>query len=399
MSRIFADIEDDLFSGLPEEEESLFGSDPEDEEFGDVDGASLLLEHYGEDLEELDFSMDGGGLFSSSISASDAESPVPAPSPNRVDGSRVSMARRVRDGASGASGAGYVKGVQDALTSFGLVEPALQARMGVLWGDAATGSPVTLPDSFGALPKGSKARVFDANAAIEADAAELPPVYVADTAGARDRLSAGHHGEVSPPFSIEDRFGDAAVAGYIGSQRRAGARRAAERSVATASSTSAAPSGHGAAFVEDVEASPHLFSDGTILDPVYGKLSPVPCPSCSGCSAEDVEAGHAKDCGICDGNGAVLVPDSDRGMWSSIRYGSLVPLWLGLGLEVANAALDATAGGESAPAPRKVKRRRPSFQWTSSPTDSVSDDVARAVVPERWLDTAATTGTPPSTST
>jgi hypothetical protein len=351
--------------------EDMFGAEGDlDALFAEEDGTDLLLQHYGEDLGDMEF-------FGTEPIEVEAPAAMEAP----LQG-RIAMARRVRrEAAPGLLQAGYVKGVQDALVHFGLVDPALHARMGLLWGEAAAGTPITLPDSFGALPAGKKTSLFDPNGSIEADASELPPVYVADTTGVRACLSSGRAKDASASFALEDRFGDAALAGFVGTQRRAGSRRAAERALSSASSQSAPSSGHGAAFVEDVEAAPHLFSDGTILDPVYGKLRLTPCPSCSVCSAEDVKAGHAQHCGLCDGHGAVLIPQEDASMWSGIRYGSLVPLVLGVGAEVVDGLLGSSAASSVS---RPVKRRRPAFTW-STPEAGEGEDVARAVVPDRWL--------------
>ena len=403
------------------------------------DSAASLLDHYGVDADEVEFDLDGaededvfggeafpemdvgedpdgevGGTLFSTFSEAEAEAEAGEPTSVTTpvtSSSRLAMARRVRAGAGAdAYGAGYLRGLADALAHVGASDPEVESRMGRLWHEAAdTGvSPSSaLPDAFGALTRratmATRPSGLVKGASIEADHVELPPVYVADSAGVREQLTAGSHLGSHGEFAMEDRFGDAALAGYVGSQRRAGARRAAEQSIATAAAkTAGTVPGRGAAFIEDREAEPRLFSDGSILDAVYGALRPVPCPSCSSASAVEVKAGHTTGCGVCDSYGAVLVPETDAPSFLGVRYGFLVPLIVGLGGALLDRpeVVDRLIGAEK-PKPKRKKKAMPTFQWTDpveteaevEATPEAAPEVARAVVPSRWFQA------PPSTST
>lgn len=396
-------------------------------------GVSLLFSHYGGDsIEDMDFGEDafgedafgstdeeedlgldaeedddlelpiGGALFSGLPEEEEAEVSAPV-----LTEGRLGMARRVRSGlGADRFGAGYIRGVQDALAHSGVSDSDLQARLSLLWGDSVVGgsTPSAVPDVFGAMSRSKPlAESFmDGASAIEADSADLPPVYVADTIGIRANVASGEHFGSQGAFPIEEHFGDAVLAGYVGKQNRGGSRLAAERSIAGAAKRSAVtqPS-NGAPFVEDTSANPHLFSDGSILDAVYGKLRVMPCPSCSSCSAKDVQAGHAKECGVCDAYGAVLVPETDAEHWVGVRYGFLVPLLVGLGgvlLEDpeirgrVTGAIDQVTGRPK-PAKKKKKRIASSLAAVESVEAPLEEapEVARAIVPERWFEEVSAT--------
>jgi hypothetical protein len=172
-------------------------------------------------------------------------------------------------------------------------------------------------------------------AAVEADAATLPPVYVADTGGFQEDLATTREAtgaEVEPVgnFTIEDRFGETARVGLIDRQGRAGARQAANAALARGQDLLAsAPASDTAAFVEDGAAEPILYGDGTLWEPVYGAMSAVPCPSCAAVHYGAAQAGSGHDCAVCDGYGAILVPTADAPAWNGVRYGILLPLIAG----------------------------------------------------------------------
>lgn len=155
---------------------------------------------------------------------------------------------------------------------------------------------------------------------------ELPPVFVADDDEV-ELLVDDDSAEVSDEaFGVCDRFGSS----WSGTQEAFG--RLACRSASSKASRygaarlqRAAPARE-SAFVQDVRATPVMFSDGKVYEPVYGRMHPVPCPSCT-------QAHDTSGCTICEEFGAILVPDSDVDSFVSSKsyYGLIIPLAIGLG--------------------------------------------------------------------
>jgi hypothetical protein len=175
---------------------------------------------------------------------------------------------------------------------------------------------------------------------MEADSSTLPPVYVEDEAGFEEDaedLDIESFGSVP----VEDRFGAVCRYGFVGGQPRRGARKAAHRSVLDAKTTlgSVKPGGRPAPFVEDPNARPVLYSDGKIVEPVYGALCPVPCPSCTRTTDADAAKGASQTCVVCEQYGVILVPKDDiRTYVSSPHYGFL-PLLTLAARPIVNAAV------------------------------------------------------------
>ena len=333
----------------------------------------------------------------------DAEAPpAPVEVPSR---SRVLMARRVRQGSAPNSyQAGYVQAFRDLLAHMGTHDPEANRRLLSAWHETLDVNGTVAPREvelaraqFGALDP-ARLPLPSSMAQVEADAEELPPVYVADTMGAEEAILAHGVPESYGEFSIEDRLGDAALAGFVSGQRRVGSRRAAEHTLRHSSEKNqSTPVSQGAVFVEDVEAEPRLYSDGHVRDAVYGALRAVPCPSCSSIPLDQVQAGAAHDCGVCDGHGALLVPSADASSWFGVRYGSLLPILLGIGVEVIDEFAPMSAepsGKDKTGRPRRPRRPPTAYHWSeealSAPSSGLTEGPEsvsglRAIAPTHWV--------------
>ena len=215
--------------------------------------------------------------------------------------------------------------------------------------------------------------------AVETDAEELPPVYVADSEGvdeALDEVDEGVDSEQTRPFSVSESFGHSfrstvsgsprsstrtalARAAGLGSQRL----RRADRSVAPLP------------LLNDQAAKPLLLSSGKVVEPVYGHLQLLPCPSCSPMSSEAVHYGAHESCGACDGYGAILIPDADVDTYGASYGLALIGL---LGSAAAGATARAFDKGAIFPEAREklaAKLDEESQGW---------DPEKRALIPKRW---------------
>lgn len=256
--------------------EDLFFDDYEDEE--DL-----------EDLDDLDF---------------DEEPSSPPTSPM----GRVGMVSKVRQEYGRISSSPH--GVQAHLPSYQVPTyqvpshqvPSYQAP-GVIHGLHALIPQVkiaTVP-SYGAV-NGQK------QASVEAGPTSLPPVYVADPVTA-SQIKIGTRPQ---SLQMETSFGAMADRGIVGCQVRPRAKKAAQNAVFRgAQAVANAPFRPPQPFVEDRSASPVLLSDGRVVDTMHGELSTLPCPSCSRMTRKSAYGGQGDDCSVCDGFGAVLIPDSD----------------------------------------------------------------------------------------
>jgi hypothetical protein len=190
------------------------------------------------------------------------------------------------------------------------------------------------------LPTAADAALADEVPSVDveavADASELPPVYVAEEdPSAVEGESAGGSLEDVEAFgglSSCDRFGATAEYGFVKGQRRSPARTAASRALRIAERRMAtARPGRPAMFVEDNDAEPVMYGDGAVYDAVYGRMCPVPCPSCSSLSERAAYGGASTECLVCSSFGAVLVPDGDLPNYQAGRYGFLFVPFLAAG--------------------------------------------------------------------
>lgn len=143
---------------------------------------------------------------------------------------------------------------------------------------------------------------------VEAGPSSLPPVYVSDPVTA-DQIAVH-----TPPQTLktESHFGASADRGIVGCQIRPRAKKAARNAVFRgAQAMSSAPFHPPQPLVEDPSAHPVLFSDGRVVDSMHGELSTLPCPSCARVHSKSVFGATSDDCPVCDGFGAILVPDAD----------------------------------------------------------------------------------------
>lgn len=294
--------------------------------------------------------------------------PVPSPGSSFSKGSRLGMAKAARRSIfSGDLGAVYALGFRDAIAHAGgdddLAEEtygsllALLAPAVVPFVQGASGSdPAAPPDdtfrdigrkvgeALGLRKRAKKPRaspVPTVNPAgglreevpavpVEASADALPPVYVADSIEARkvvDGLGDDVHSAISGQVPLQEAFGATVHHGWVSSMRRDRAKDAVVSAIKSGESRlRLAPSDAVAAFAEDVEAEPLLYADGTAWDAIYGRLSAVPCPSCGSVHPEAAFGGVAKDCGVCHGYGAILIPEDDLSMYASaLKYDVLLP--------------------------------------------------------------------------
>jgi hypothetical protein len=347
-----------VLSDLDEESEESFLFDTIDD----------LLDENEEEDEDAD-----GSRLQELLTAKDTEPEAPSTG-------RRAMASRVRKARKGPSeeafGRGYAHGYVHAMKDHGAGPEVLQEAYGRIWTEvqgaargvtslaaeaskgflggqplsgvaaeawsAATGS--ASPKAF-AHQAGVAARQQFSNylspaavaentsvddTVVEADALSLPPVYVADEEGFEEDLGEDVATvEFGGTLRIQDRFGAVCRYGFVGSQPRRSARQAAHRAVLVGQKEIFSPSrALPSPFVEDPNADPVLFSDGRIVDAVYGALVPVPCPSCT--RLQDRQARHRNDpdhtCLVCGQYGAILVPKGDVSSFVAGTSYGLLPL-------------------------------------------------------------------------
>lgn len=165
-------------------------------------------------------------------------------------------------------------------------------------------------------------------AAVSAVEDMFPPLYVADDMTPADSIA--EFDEVD--LDMETEFGATCVGGMVA---RCGAnskvRKAAINSIWRGSKAiKNAPYGRASTFVEDPSCQAVISGDGRIYDSVYGELCVCPCPGCARVPPNASFGATARDCAVCDGYGAILIPkDEVPGYVSSESYGwvqFLVPL-------------------------------------------------------------------------
>ena len=164
------------------------------------------------------------------------------------------------------------------------------------------------------------------DASVEAGPEEMPPTFVAEEDEIlEESLDEAPEGGVyaTEAGEMSESFGASAHHGFSSWLRRPSAKQAAEKAMAYGSmGLKRADLLEPHALIEDTEAEPVLFSDGSIWDPAYGAMAAVPCPSCAQVSygAAENRAHHA--CVVCGGHGAILVPASDLGYVKREGYGA-----------------------------------------------------------------------------
>lgn len=185
------------------------------------------------------------------------------------------------------------------------------------------------------------------DAEVVADATTLPPTYVADDEGAEHAVAQQEQEpDESAPMAPVDTFGASFSAGCLARQPRDGARGA----VKAAASFGLVRMRRAArrpfsSMVHDTHARPYLLSSGVVREPVYGRMAMVPCPSCARVRVEAFGR-NGCSCPLCEGHGAILMPDSDVDGYRS-SYGFLL---LGLlGSAAAGAAGKAFSDGQIFP--------------------------------------------------
>lgn len=154
----------------------------------------------------------------------------------------------------------------------------------------------------------------------------LPPTYVADEECFDDEGDELLEEECMGGLRTQDRYGSAAKYGFVGSHPRKAEREAAKKALERSGKKLSSPRRHGnkVPFVEDRESDPMLYSDGTIVDQIYGEMVAVPCPSCSGLGEDAARYGADTECVVCERFGVVLVPSGDVDDWfGSTTYGIL----------------------------------------------------------------------------
>lgn len=143
-------------------------------------------------------------------------------------------------------------------------------------------------------------------ASSDLEGEDLPPVYVQDEALVVEGLE-GPDLELSEAFGACTDYG-ADLPPHLHAPAALGARR-----LERARPYSLAP------IVRDDEAYPVLLKDGSLVEPVYGRLHMISCPSCAQAMTSD-------GCSICEGFGALLVPEDEMDGVASTRS------WVGLRL-------------------------------------------------------------------
>lgn len=183
---------------------------------------------------------------------------------------------------------------------------------------------------------------------------EMPPTYVAD-----DETPAESVSELEEvDLDMEESFGATCVGGFVSRAPGPKSRKAVVNSLWRASKgIETAPYGAARTFVEDPSSQPVLLEDGRILDEVYGQMCPVPCPSCARMSRATSFGAVARDCAVCDGFGALLIPEAEVPSFVSTEQYGWVPFLLPLvagGVDLATKAAAANkASMESAVKSRK----------------------------------------------
>ncbi len=313
------------------------------------------------------------------------------------------VARRDRRATRAAEGRGlgslFRAGVMGLTGGKGLSELAEEAGTGV--------RETVLADRLGpqAAIIPSKRAPRD-TAAVEADSESLPPTYVEDEQGFSEDIDEQEDNfdlpELQYGLVAEDRFGVSCKYGLVDSQPREDARKAAKRAVQRGSMRmKKAKRKTPRPFVEDPDARPTLFSDGKIWEPVYGAMSPVPCPSCTRVHPEHARKGAHQSCVVCKGYGALLVPESDVDTFISTPSYGFLGLLLG-GAKLAATAAPALASDEgrkqfTSMFSRKKAERLPEEELIDEMDDDEEEDVdaepeqgevvsgmTRCLVPTSW---------------
>jgi len=207
---------------------------------------------------------------------------------------------------------GFVDGYEAALAATGQ-----SAGASAFFGELA--KPKTVKDRteafIGKLANGSS---------IEASPHKMPPVYVEDQELLDHAVEEESVGEATiieaGTVEIQDTFGTSAIYGLVSRMPRNRSGEAAEKALKNgaylAQHADAEKSG---GFVEDAKAQPYLLSSGHIIEPVYGELGAIPCPSCAQLSHSAAYSGHGEDCVVCEGFGAVLIPKEEIGAFLGAR--------------------------------------------------------------------------------
>lgn len=355
--------------------------------------------------------------------------------------SRIAMADRLRRSWQGrftpdeSEDIAYAKGVRDALAAVGIRAETVEETYGTLLGSAGRkisglGSgflqgvmgDVSAPELFrrlgqgvreGLVPPKPKSRAnagaeaqeeVSEDVAVEADAETLSPVYVADEEAADEGLDqaeeafgAADDGHYLGPLEAASEFGETAKYGGFLDRRRESTRRAALRAAGVGSKAMRrAPRGRELPFIEDVAAEPVLLSDGRVVEPVYGAMTVVPCPSCAHVEQAAVRRGDADSCLVCNRTGAILIPEGDVehfGAISAVLMGVLkaaASIATSIAGSVVSKKIAKGKGGESREFLARMRAKKTKkddlFQRDDGDDETVSGlDVRRAILPAGWL--------------
>lgn len=219
----------------------------------------------------------------------------------------------------------------------------------------------------------------------------LPPVYVADPALAQQALSAPSV-ESTSKLVPATQFGASFQRGSV-SIRRGKEKEAAVRAQLSGSkSLKDSPVEPPLPFVEDGTATPLLLSDGSLIEPVHGKMSLVPCPSCCRLSGTSYGA-SGNGCLVCDDFGAVILPSEDVPVYvSSDGFGFIGALLTTL---APLAAQGAQLGGQAVSARKQMEQAETSSR-ASKVYERLRKQLEQKNSPPKPAETPAVAPEPPS---
>lgn len=332
---------------------------------------------------------------------------------------RTALQSPGKDSFQTGYGAGYVAALRD----LGIDEQQIKEQFGIfkILGAAMKGAlgGAKLTDVAQALGAGARERALASmesgeeaeegpKDSVQSDRSTLPPVYVADEIGFEEDAdrSMPNGKEAITGLKAEERFGAVCGYGLVQGQARTTGRKAAHRAVTRATNRLAKiQPGRAEPLVEDPTAKPVLYASGRVIDPVYGELTAVPCPSCTRTQRKSAAYGAAQQCVVCEGYGALLLPSEDLPAYhGGHRYGffmALTPLikLLPDALKEAQAKTDAETQAaiyrpQPMPSPEgpseidsfreKVKAKRLASASPVVQKNPEAFGAVRALVPESW---------------
>jgi hypothetical protein len=201
----------------------------------------------------------------------------------------------------------------------------------------------------------------------------FPPLYVADDVTPSDSIV--ELDEVD--LDMETEFGATCVGGMVARcSANPKVRKAAVNSIwRGAKAIKNAPYGRASTFVEDPSCQAVMSGDGRIYDSVYGELCVCPCPGCARVPPNASFGATARDCAVCDGYGAIMIPKNEVPDYASSESYGWVQFLVPLVAAGASAGASAVKKGKTSRSADLQRRKEEILQKLLSKASSEDDDI------------------------